>query len=119
MAVLFLCCSGNRICHGSAAGIAVTESGKGHIVGEKRKMFERSTAVISDSEEAILFFVSVLADNLISGNRWGGIDIRHCGDPRVTCNLICNGMSDGIVVGSKGLGTIEANVIRGEQMCKC
>ena len=26
-------CSGNRICHGSAAGIAVTEGGKGHIVG--------------------------------------------------------------------------------------
>ncbi len=25
--------SGNRICHGSAAGIAVTEAGKGHIVG--------------------------------------------------------------------------------------
>ena len=56
---------------------------------------------------------SHIADNLISGNRWGGIDIRHTGDPRVTCNLICNGLSDGIVVGSKGLGTIEANVIRG------
>ncbi len=50
---------------------------------------------------------------MISGNRWGGIDVRRGGEPRITRNLICNGLADGIVIGTKGKGTIEANCIRG------
>ena len=55
----------------------------------------------------------MFSGNLISGNRWGGIDVRRGADPRVTRNLICNGLADGIVVGTKGCGTIDANIVRG------
>jgi len=57
---------------------------------------------------------SIISENLISRNRWGGIDIRHNGDPRITQNLICNGFADGIVIGQRGKGTIEGNTIKGE-----
>lgn len=54
---------------------------------------------------------------MISGNRWGGIDIRRGGDPRIIRNLICNGLADGIVVGVKGKASIEGNCIRGNMGC--
>ena len=55
----------------------------------------------------------MFADNLISANRWGGIDIRRGSDPRVSHNYVCNGLADGVVIGQKGRGTIEANTIKG------
>lgn len=56
---------------------------------------------------------NILLDNIIRENQWGGVDIRHGGDPVVTQNIICNGMSDGIVIGEKGRGSIENNIITG------
>ncbi|KAK3087311.1 hypothetical protein FSP39_004517 [Pinctada imbricata] len=56
-----------------------------------------------------------LRDNTIMGNHWGGVDIRHAGDPVITKNIICNGLSDGIVIGEKGKGSIENNVISGKE----
>ena len=52
-------------------------------------------------------------DNIVSENQWGGIDIRHGGDPVIAQNIICNGMSDGVVIGERGRGSIENNVISG------
>ena len=53
-------------------------------------------------------------ENLISRNRWGGVDIRHGGDPCITNNLICNGLADGVVIGHRGKGTIEGNTMKGK-----
>lgn len=54
-----------------------------------------------------------IVDNIIRENQWGGVDIRHGGDPVIAQNIICNGMSDGIVIGDKGRGSIENNIITG------
>jgi F-box protein 10 len=55
----------------------------------------------------------LILDNIVSENQWGGIDIRHGGDPVIAQNVICNGLSDGVVIGEKGKGSIENNVISG------
>ena len=54
-----------------------------------------------------------IVDNTITGNQWGGIDIRHGGDPVIYHNTVCNGISDGIVIGEEGRGSIENNIITG------
>jgi hypothetical protein len=36
-----------------------------------------------------------------------------CHDPVIAQNVICNGLSDGVVIGEKGKGSIENNVISG------
>ena len=56
----------------------------------------------------------VCAENVITGNQWGGIDIRHGGDPVIQSNTVCNGVSDGIVIGEQGKGTVENNIITGK-----
>lgn len=53
--------------------------------------------------------------NIICENQWGGADIRHGGDPVLRNNLISCGYSDGVVVGERGKGLIEGNVIYGKQ----
>ena len=58
--------------------------------------------------------ICLYLDNIIRENQWGGVDIRHGGDPVITQNVICNGMSDGIVIGEKGRGSIENNIITGQ-----
>ena len=52
--------------------------------------------------------------NVICENQWGGADIRHGGNPVLRNNLICCGYSDGVVVGERGKGLIEGNVIHGK-----
>ena len=74
----------NRIWSGHAAGVAVTEEGKGQI----------------------LF-------NDIYGMEWGGVDIRNGGNPVVSNNWIRDGHADGIVIGEGGKGIIMDNDIRG------
>ncbi|XP_008946917.1 PREDICTED: F-box only protein 10-like, partial [Merops nubicus] len=80
--------SGNHIFQGLAAGIAVNENGRGQITG-----------------------------NVICENQWGGVDIRHGGDPTLRNNLISCGYSDGVVVGEHGKGLIEGNAIYGNKGC--
>lgn len=53
--------------------------------------------------------------NVICENQWGGVDIRHGGDPVLRNNLISCGYSDGVVVGERGKGLIEGNVIYGKE----
>ena len=77
-------CRHNRIWSGRAAGVAVTEEGKGHILY-----------------------------NDIYGMEWGGVDIRNGGNPVVTNNWIREGHADGIVIGEGGKGVIMDNDIRG------
>lgn len=77
----------NRIWSGRAAGVAVTEEGKGHILY-----------------------------NDIYGMEWGGVDIRNGGNPVVTNNWIRDGHADGIVIGEGGKGVIMDNDIRGTEM---
>ena len=79
-----LLCRHNRIWSGRAAGVAVTEEGKGHILY-----------------------------NDIYGMEWGGVDIRNGGNPVVTNNWIREGHADGIVIGEGGKGVIMDNDIRG------
>ena len=55
----------------------------------------------------------MFSENIITGNQWGGIDIRHGGDPIIHRNTVCNGISDGIVIGEGGRGTIDNNTITG------
>ena len=62
------------------------------------------------------FFNLSIKDNVIRGNQWGGVDIRNGSCPLVAGNSIINGLSDGIVVGLSGRGSIESNFISGE--CK-
>ena len=57
----------------------------------------------------------MVADNTISGNHWGGVDIRRGSCPVVCQNTIANGLGDGIVIGDQGQGTIENNVISGQR----
>ena len=52
--------------------------------------------------------------NTITGNQWGGIDIRHGGDPMIHHNTVCNGVSDGVVIGEGGKGSIQQNIITGK-----
>ncbi|XP_040434727.1 F-box only protein 10-like [Falco naumanni] len=80
--------SGNHIFQGLAAGIAVNENGRGQITG-----------------------------NIICENQWGGVDIRHGGDPILRNNLISCGHSDGVVVGERGKGLIEGNAIYSNKGC--
>lgn len=82
---LAIFCRHNRIWSGRAAGIAVTEEGKGHILY-----------------------------NDIYGMEWGGVDIRNGGNPVVTNNWIRDGHADGIVIGEGGKGVIMDNDIRGK-----
>lgn len=63
----------------------------------------------------LLIFSPYFTDNVISENHWGGVDIRHGGDPVIVQNIICNGLSDGVVIGEKGKGSIENNVISGKE----
>ena len=77
----------NRIWAGRAAGVAVTEEGKGHIL-----------------------------HNDICGMEWGGVDIRNGGNPVVTNNWIREGHADGIVIGEGGKGVIMDNDIRGNSL---
>lgn len=53
-------------------------------------------------------------DNVIRGNQWGGVDIRHGGDPVVSGNTISHGIGDGIVIGERGRGSLENNLISGK-----
>lgn len=75
----------NRIWSGRAAGVAVTEDGKGHI-----------------------------SYNDICGMEWAGIDIRNGADPVVSHNKIRKGQADGIVIGERGKGILYDNDIQGE-----
>nr|KAG5697635.1 hypothetical protein BaRGS_011184 [Batillaria attramentaria] len=84
----------NRVHHGKRSGIVVLGSGRGQI---------RNNDIFSNTE----------ADNTISGNQWGGVDIRRGSCPMVCRNTITNGLGDGIVIGDQGQGTIENNVISG------
>lgn len=79
----------NRIWAGRAAGVAVTEEGKGHILY-----------------------------NDIYGMEWGGVDIRNGGNPVVTNNWIREGHADGIVIGEGGKGVIMDNDIRGNSLLR-
>lgn len=63
-----------------------------------------------------LLTIPVPTDNVITGNQWGGVDIRKGGDPVICQNVIANGLSDGIVIGEKGRGSIENNVISGTEL---
>ena len=74
----------NRIWSGRAAGVAVTEDGKGHI-----------------------------SYNDICGMEWAGIDIRNGADPVVSHNKIRKGQADGIVIGEGGKGILYDNDIQG------
>ena len=56
----------------------------------------------------------LIADNTISSNQWGGVDIRRSSCPMVCRNTITNGLGDGIVIGDQGQGTIENNIISGQ-----
>ena len=80
----------NQIWAGRAAGIAVTESGRGHI-----------------------------SYNVITGMEWAGIDIRHGGNPVISHNCIQNGQADGIVVGEGGKSVIFDNSIEGMLFLFC
>lgn len=53
--------------------------------------------------------------NVIYENQWGGVDIRHGGDPVLRNNLISCGYSDGVVVGEHGKGLLEGNTIYGKE----
>lgn len=64
-----------------------------------------------------LYGFNILIDNIIRENQWGGVDIRYGGDLVVIQNIICNGMFDGIVIGEKGRGSIENNIIIGWFIC--
>ncbi len=75
----------NRIWTGRAAGVAVTEDGRGHIT-----------------------------HNDICGMEWAGIDIRNGADPVVSHNVIRKGQADGIVIGEAGKSIIYDNEIQGE-----
>ena len=80
----FLISRFNRIWSGRAAGVAVTEDGRGQIT-----------------------------HNDICGMGWGGVDIRNGGNPLVSNNWIRDGHADGIVIGEGGKGIIMDNDIRG------
>lgn len=60
-----------------------------------------------------IFSCITISGNVITGNQWGGIDIRHGGDPIIHHNTVCNGISDGIVIGEGGQGSVQNNVITG------
>lgn len=77
----------NRIWSGQAAGVAITEEGRGHIT-----------------------------HNDICGMEWGGVDIRNGGNPLVSNNWIRDGQADGIVIGEGGKGIIMDNDILGEEL---
>ena len=74
----------NRIWSGRAAGVAVTEDGRGHI-----------------------------AYNDICSMEWAGIDIRNGADPVVSHNVIRKGQADGIVIGEGGKSILYDNDIQG------
>ena len=74
----------NQICAGHAAGIAITEDGRGHI-----------------------------SYNEISNMEWAGIDVRYGGNPVISHNQIVKGHSDGVVVGSGGKSVIFDNDLIG------
>ena len=82
----------NQIWSGHAAGIAITEDGRGHI-----------------------------SYNEISNMEWAGIDVRYGGNPVISHNQIVNGHSDGIVVGSGGKSVIFDNDLigRGQFLLLC
>ena len=61
-----------------------------------------------------IVLIACFTDNTITGNQWGGIDIRRGGDPVIYHNTVCNGISDGIVIGEEGRGSVENNIITGE-----
>lgn len=63
-----------------------------------------------------VFFLNtgiVSTENTIEGNRWGGVDVRLGSNPTVCRNTIADGLGDGIVIGERGQGVIENNIISG------
>lgn len=66
-------------------------------------------SIFKTSVARLFFLHSLITDNVIKENQWGGVDIRRGGDPILRNNFICHGYSDGVVVGERGRGLIEGN----------